>query len=64
MSSIDGNIEKSSGPLIYMVVKRIISENEIFRINMKSRKNGGNGMIIKAITTTTKIATMLFMIFM
>jgi hypothetical protein len=50
-------MEKSSGPLIYMVVKRIISDIAMFRINIKSRINGGNGIIIRAIVRTTKTTT-------
>jgi hypothetical protein len=57
IKSNDGNMEKSSGPLIYMVVKRIINEMAMLKINIKSRINGGNGIIMSAMVEMIKTTT-------
>jgi hypothetical protein len=57
IKSNDGKMEKSRGPLIYMVVNRIIRDMAMFKINIKSRINGGKGIIIRAIVRTTNTTT-------
>jgi hypothetical protein len=59
IKSIEGKMENSRGPLINMVVSNIISEAEMLTMNIKSRKNAGKGMIIKAIIITMNITTTL-----
>ena len=51
----DGNTENSKVSFIYIDVSNIISDNDILRINIKSSKNGGNGIIIIRITATMNI---------
>ena len=48
-------MEKSSGFSVYMAIRRIVMERVIFRARRKSRRIGGNGMIITTRTVTTPI---------
>jgi len=46
MSNSDGNIEKSSGSLVYIDVRSITIDSEIFITKNKSKKKEFKGMII------------------
>ena len=64
ISSMEGKMEKSRGPLMNMVVSRMVREMAMLKINIKSRMKAGKGMIIRAIIITTKSTTTFLNIFM
>lgn len=59
IKSIEGKMENSRGPLMNIVVSNIIKEREMLTMNIKSRKNAGKGMIIKAIIIIINATTTL-----
>ena len=64
ISSMEGKMEKSSGPPMNMVVSRMVREMAMLKINIKSRMKAGKGMIIRAIIITTNSTTTFLNIFM
>ena len=61
--SNDGKIENSKGSLMYIVKRRITSDNAIFTTNSISSNHVGSGMIIRNIARITNTVTELFIIF-
>ena len=60
ISSMEGNIENSSGSFMYMVIRRMTSESDIFTTKSISSSQVGSGMIIRNIARITNTVTMLF----